>query len=115
MSTLRKLSTFTGPMRCIGDTVLNHKKDIKFHRSTETRAGAAKYAAKHNLVLGPEEDINGDDISDVVLYDENGQPVLINGYGVRPSQYPYRMKYAEKYPTATDRSFQFPFQTHRNR
>ena len=64
-----KLSTFPEPIRFIGDTVLNHKKDTE------------KFAKMHNLVLGPEEDINGDNIPDVVLYDKKGQPVLINGYG----------------------------------
>ena len=45
MRRLPKLSSFPEPMRFIGDTVLNHKKDIKFHRSAETRSGAGKFAA----------------------------------------------------------------------
>ena len=60
MSSLPKLSTFPEPMRFIGDTVLNHKNDI--NTAAETRAGAEKFAKMHNLVLRPEEDINGDDI-----------------------------------------------------
>ena len=92
-----KLSTFPGTIRFIGDTVLNHKKDIKFHTAAETEAGAEKFAKMHNLVLGPEEDINGDDIPDVVLNDKKGQPVLINGYGVIPSMLRYRVKFGAKY------------------
>ena len=98
MSQQPKLSTFPEPIQFIGDTVLNHKKEIKFHTPAETRVGAEKLAKMHNLVLGQEEDINGDDIPDVVLNDKKGQPVLINGYGVVPSMLPYRVKFAAKYP-----------------
>ena len=83
----RKLSAFPEPMHGIGDIVLNNKKDIKLHKSAETRTNAAKFARQHNLLLGPNEDINGDGINDVALYDKKGNPVLINGYGVTPSEY----------------------------
>ena len=63
-----RLSTFPYPMQQIGDAILNHKKDIKFHRAAENIVDAAKFTKSHNLVLGPDEDINGDDIPDVVLY-----------------------------------------------
>ena len=100
LQTKTKLSTFPFPMQQIGDVVLNGKKDIKFHRGAENRVGAAKFARQHNLVLGPpDEDINGDKIPDVVLYDKNGNPVLINGYGATPSKSPYRNKLATKYQT----------------
>ena len=81
----KQLSSFSGPMRSIGDLVLNSKKDIKFHRSAENRAGAERYAKTNGLILGPDEDINGDGINDVVLYNNKGEPVLINGYGLSPS------------------------------
>ena len=93
----KKLNTFTGPMRDIGEVVLSNRKDIKFHRTAESRAGAAKFARNHNLILGPDEDINGDGINDVVLYNQKGEPVLIDGYGVKPSEAPYRMDYNSRY------------------
>lgn len=95
----RRLEGFQGPIRAIGETVLNAKKDIKFHRTAENRAGAARYAEQHNLLLGPDEDINGDGINDVVLYKRDGTPVMINGYTFKDSEMPYRNLYNERNPT----------------
>ena len=98
----RKLSSFTGPIREIGDVVLNAKKDIRFHKAAENPTTAANYAKAHNLIPSY-TDINDDGIPDVVLYNQKGEPVMINGYGVKPSQLPYRLKYAQKYPTRSQR------------
>ena len=51
MSLQRKLSTFTGPKRSLGEVVVNGQKDVKFCGSAENRVDAAKFAAKH--VLNP--------------------------------------------------------------
>ena len=99
----QRLSRFDGPIRAIGETVLNHKKDIKFHRTAENRVGAQKYANQHNLLLGPEEDINGDGINDVVLYKKDGTPVMINGYTFKDSEMPYRNEFNARNPTKADR------------
>ena len=74
-----KLASFKGPMRYIGDIVLNDKGDIKFHRLLENRDNAAKSAESRNLILGPDVDINNDGIPDVVLYNQKGEPVIITG------------------------------------
>jgi hypothetical protein len=34
-----------------------------------------------------------------VLYDYNGNPVVVNGYELIPSELPYRVKYKQTYPT----------------
>ena len=99
----QQLSRFDGPIRAIGETVLNHKKDIKFHRTAENRVGAQKYANQHNLLLGPDEDINGDGINDVVLYKKDGTPVMINGYTFKDSEMPYRNEFNARNPTKADR------------
>ena len=99
----QQLSRFEGPIRAIGETVLNQKKDIKFHRTAENRVGAQKYANQHNLLLGPDEDINGDGINDVVLYKKDGTPVMINGYTFKDSEMPYRNEFNARNPTKADR------------
>ena len=95
----KRLNEFSGAIRDIGELVLNKKKDIKFHRSAENRTGAARYATQHNLLLGPDEDINGDGINDVVLYKKDGTPVMINGYTFKESETPYRNLFNERHPT----------------
>ena len=99
----QRLNAFQGPIRAIGETVLNSKKDIKFHRTAENRAGATRYAQQHNLLLGPDEDINGDGINDVVLYKKDGTPVMINGYTFTNSEMPYRNIYNQRNPTKADK------------
>ena len=99
----QRLSAFNGPIRSIGETVLNHKKDIKFHRTAENRIGAQKYANQHNLLLGPDEDINGDGINDVVLYKKDGTPVMINGYTFKDSEMPYRNEFNDRFPTKVEK------------
>ena len=99
----QRLDGFRGAIRDIGDIVLNEKKDIKFHRTAESREGAAKYATQHNLLLGPDEDINGDGVNDVVLYKKVGTPVMINGYTFVNSELPYRKEYNRRNPTKADK------------
>ena len=74
-------------------------KDVKFRAPAENRVSAVDYAKRRNLVLGPDEDIDNDHLNDVVLYDYNGNPVVVNGYELIPSELPYRTRYKEMYPT----------------
>ena len=58
-----------------------------------------RYATQHNLLLGPDEDINGDGINDVVLYKKDVTPVMINGYTFKGSEMPYRKLFNKRHPT----------------
>ena len=82
-----------------------HGKDIRFRRAAEYYNTAKDYARRRNLVLGPEdEDIDHDGENDVVLYDYNNRPVIINGYELVPSERPYRRAYLENYPTKVNKA-----------
>ena len=74
------LNNFNGPMQRLGGVVLNDKYDIKFSPAAASTATATRFATKHKLRARTDEDINGDEINDVVLYDVDGNPVYINGF-----------------------------------
>lgn len=79
-------------------------KDVKFRGAAEARSTALDYARRRNLVVGPEEDIDNDQVTDVVLYDYAGNPVIINGYELMPSERPYRITYRDRFTTKGDKA-----------
>lgn len=74
-------------------------KDVKFHAPAECRDTALDYSRRRNLVLGPVEDVDGDQINDVVLYNWDGTPAIVNGYELTSSERPYRIKFRQMYPS----------------
>ena len=80
------------------------RRDIKRVRKAESYNGAKEWARKHSnrkrKYEAKEEDIDGDGIKDVLVKAADGSLVIVNGYTVRKSDYPYRQRFANL-PEAT--------------
>ena len=96
--TLPQGSALKFPYKSLADIVLGGNKDVKFHRSLTSRANAQKYAANNRLTLGPDADFNADGVNDVVLFDRYNNPVVINGFALANSEYPYKKAFYEANP-----------------
>ena len=86
------------PYQSLADIVLGANKDVKFHRSLTSRENAQKYATNNRLRLGPDADFNADGVNDVVLFDRYNNPVVINGFALANSEYPYKKAFYEANP-----------------
>ena len=76
------------------DVILNAKKDIVRINGLDDYETAKQYAEKRNLRISEKEtDINHDGVNDVILYNKAGNPVIVNGYKLVPSQQPVRKLY----------------------
>ena len=78
----------------------NHKKDIKQIAKTQSVKGAQEWIDKNKKEnwTAVEEDVDNDGISDVLVKDANGNLVIVNGYTLKPSTYPYRKLFYEADP-----------------
>ena len=78
----------------------NHKKDIKQIAKTLSVRGAQEWIKKNKKAgwIAEEEDVDNDGISDVLVKDANGNLVIVNGYTLKPSTYPYRKLFYEADP-----------------
>ena len=91
------------PYQSLADVVLGANQDVKFHRTLTDRTLATKYAKDHRLRLGEDKDYNEDGINDVILFNKFGDPVVINGYALANTEYPYRKAFYETNPKKSDR------------
>ena len=92
------------PYRDLANVVLGANQDIKYHRSLVDRANAQKYVDSHRgWRLGADKDYNNDGVNDVILYNKFGDPVVINGYALANSEYPYRSAFYKMNPKKSDR------------
>lgn len=74
----------------------NLKQDIKRIKGAQTLAGAQRWITtnkKDGVYTAMEEDVDKDGINDILIKDVNGNLVVVNGYTVRKSDYPYRQKF----------------------
>ena len=76
----------------------NHKKDIKQIAKTLSVRDAQEWIKKNKKAgwIAEEEDVDNDGISDVLVKDANGNLVIVNGYTLKPSTYPYRKLFDEE-------------------
>ena len=91
------------PYDSLANVVLGANQDVKFHRTLTDRKLASKYADAHRLQLGEDKDYNEDGVNDVILFNKFGDPVVINGYALANTEYPYRRAFYGANPKKSDR------------
>ena len=85
--------------------VLNHRSELKKMPSLMTEKGAQEFADKSNGQYRYKKvDLNNDNDPDLVLYNKAGQPVIINGYKIKSSDFGYINKFRSDNPTAKERA-----------
>ena len=82
--------------------ILKHKMEIQKVPLASTLSTANEWAAKRGLRAG-EDDLNKDGQPETVIYNKAGQPVIINGYRLKASDYPIRKAYYSAHPLREDR------------
>ncbi len=84
--------------------LLDLQRDIKMISEAQCLNGATNLAQRWGKGHRAEEgDINNDGIPDVVIYDENDNPVVVNGYTTTQSNHPVRYQYFTENPTKDSR------------
>lgn len=73
--------------------VINLQRDVRKISKAQSEAGAREVAASLSKRYGTDfdvavEDLNGDDIPDVVIHDEDHTPYVVNGYTLAKTKYP---------------------------
>lgn len=104
-------------MTDLTNIVLGLRQDIKKISSLMSPQGAEAYVAKHNdrnpdslwslnkanpnlpATIDNMTDLNHDDVPDVVIYDKDGKPLVVNGYTTKPSRWPDDLIWYGSYPT----------------
>ena len=84
------------------NVILNHKMELQKVPLASSLATATTWAEKRGMRAG-EVDLNHDGHPETVVYNKAGQPVIINGYRLKASDYPVRKLYYERNPTRYDR------------
>lgn len=93
-TTTKNLTAMNHLYQIVGTS--NLKQDIKRIKNAQTLEGAKgwiKSNKKEGYYTATEEDIDKDGINDVVIKDVNGNLVVVNGYTIRNSDYPYRQMF----------------------
>ena len=97
-------------MNELANIVLNMQRDFKRVAGALSVQGAQNIVNKHNATAKPSaywrvqhEDINGDNIPDILIRNSKNEPIVVNGWTTKRSDYPARYKYYQAYPTREER------------
>ena len=72
--------------------IVNHKMELQKIPQCSSEAGAQAWATKRGLRAGT-QDFDGDGIQEIVVYNKAGQPMIINGYKPKASDFAMRNAY----------------------
>lgn len=109
-------TNFGGPsakrgMSQLESIVLNLYRDVVRVKNAISPQGAAEIVEKHNEKARPEahwqlydDDVNEDGIPDIIIRNAKGDPMYINGYTTKRSDWPETLAYYQAYPKRKDRS-----------
>ena len=81
------------------------KYDITRANWATTPESANKYFTEKNKKgwRVQEQDVDGDDVKEILVYDHEGNPRYVNGYGIKKSELEKRQEYYRNHPAADDR------------
>jgi hypothetical protein len=89
------------------DLVQTMKRDIKFIKDTQSKAGAENWIARNGYgdkLYVEDKDIDGDGVPDIIVKKRDDRsPYIVKGYTTEQSAYPLRSLYYTRYPTREDR------------
>ena len=109
-------------MNSLMNIVLDIKRDVKRVKSAIAPQNAEAMIQKHNqsspnspwylnkrdpngpAVLANLTDVNGDDIPDVIVYDKRGNPLIVNGWTTKKSEWADDLVYNTALPTRAARA-----------
>ena len=82
--------------------IVNHKMELQKIPQCSSLASAQQWANKRGLRAG-QQDFDGDGINEIVVYNKAGQPMIINGYRPKASDFAIRNAYWTENPTPESR------------
>ncbi len=82
--------------------IVNHKMELQKIPQCSSLATAEEWARKRGLRAG-QQDFDGDGINEIVVYNKAGQPMIINGYKPKASDFAIRNAYWTENPTPESR------------
>ena len=80
-------------------------RDITRKSDWISKAPFNKWSEKHDGYYGEEKDYDNDGIDEFIVRhgDKTGPIIAVNGYTTKASNYPFKARYYNKYPTAEER------------